>query len=222
MKFGINITTYNRFDYARTMLESLKKTVFLNKTVIRITDDASTETSLINYLSSYIIEDPNVTLKKLFNTNNLGSKRNYQHSLLGFEEEDVDFIVNLDSDCILNKDWLLKNKEVIEKFGKNILSSSFCCRYHHGNPSNKMVPLEDNFYERDTLNGLGICFSKEILSEFKKESHMHFDSYLNLELKPKHNLRCICTKDSYIQHIGIRGENSHPGSVDLSDNFVGE
>lgn len=220
--YGINITSYNRFSYLKTTLESFKKTIFLPNTVVIITDDASTDPDVITYLQKYTIENSNVTLKKNFNKVNLGSKENYHKSLLTFLSEEIDFIINLDSDTLFNKEWMVKNDEIIKKFGTDIISSSFCCKYHHGNPNNKLELLEENFFERDTLNGLGVCFPIYILQDFLKPTSKHFDEYLCKELKQKYNMRCICTKDSYMQHIGLFGVHSGPSTCDVSDNFLGE
>jgi len=222
-KFGINITTYNRYEYLFKTLESLKNTIFIPDTVMIITDDCSQDSRVLDYLNNYNIINNNVVIKKIFNEHNLGSKNNYHKSLLTFVNENIDFIINIDSDCILNKEWLIKINELINDFNdENIICSSFCCKYHFGNPSNKLQIVNEKYYERDTLNGLGICFPKKILYEFYSSSSMHFDGYLCHDLKKKHNMKCYCTKDSYMQHIGEFGEHSRPSAYDSSDNFIGE
>jgi GT2 family glycosyltransferase len=221
-KFGINVTTYNRYKYLLSTLESLKKTIFLPDTVLIITDDNSQEQDTINYLKNYNIENENIKIRKIFNESNLGSKDNYHKSLLSFIDEDVDFIVNIDSDCLLNKQWLLKINELINEFDDNIICSSFCCKYHFGNPNNKLEIIKEKYYERDTLNGMGICFPKKILHEFYNHSPLHFDGYLCHDLKNRYKMRCICTSISYMQHIGAYGVHSNPHAYDCSDNFIGE
>lgn len=222
MKFGIIITTFNRFEYVKRMLESFKRTIFPEGTVVYINDDGSTDTELKKYIFGYHIENNNVILKKHLNQQNIGSKRNYVESVLRLEKEEIDFVINLDSDCVLNPKWLLKIKQIINNFGDNIICSSFFCRHHIGNPSNRLIPLKDEYYERDTLNGLGICFPSRYIEDFKIESDLHFDSFLAQVIKPKYNLKCICTNVSYIQHIGIKGVNSNPHSFDAAELFIGE
>jgi len=221
-KFGIIITTFNRFEYAYKMLESFKKSNFLPNTIIKIFDDHSEDKNLLEYINNYEINDDNVKLYKYRNNYNLGSKLNYHNSILNFENEDIDYLINLDSDCILNKNWLLKLNELIYYFSEDLICSSFCCKYHHGNPDNKLLEIAEGYYERDTLNGLGVAFPKKIISEFKTIPQQHFDGFLCKELKQKHGLRCICTRDSYIQHIGKYGVHSNPDTCDISTNFIGE
>jgi len=220
-KFGIILTTFNRYEYLEKTLETLSKTNFLPNTIIKIFDDCSTENKVIELLNNFNLIDNNVKLIKIFNKNNLGSKENYKRSIISFENDDIDYIVNLDSDCLLNKDWLIKLNQLINNFEHNIICSSFSCLYHHGNPFNYVKEIDDCYYERDTLNGLGVCFPKILIKEFKLETHKHFDEYLCKELKNKYNMRCICTKTSYIQHIGVYGVHSNPNTCDISTNFIG-
>jgi len=221
-KFGVNLTTFNRFEYLKKTLDSLSKTIFLPNTVLLITDDCSTDINVINLLNDFIINNENVKLIKYFNKSNLGSKNNYIKSILYFEQFDIEFLVNLDSDCILNNKWLIELNKLINTFDENIICSSFCCKFHHGNPHNYIRLIEENYYERDTLNGLGVCFSKKLINDFNIETNKHFDEFLCKELKNKYKMRCICTSTSYIQHIGLYGVHSNPSTCDISDNFLGE
>ena len=221
-KFGINITTFNRFEYLFKTLESLKKTIFIPNSIIKITDDNSTDINVINYLNNYSIENQNIELN--FNENNIGSFKNYQKTILTFADKNIDFLISLDSDCIMNPNWLLEINKLINIFGENIICSSFCCKYHHGNPGNPLIEVNENYYERTTLNGLGICFPKYLIEDFKENMPAHFDSTLCGKIKQKHNMKCICTKVSFMQHIGLNGEHSSESSdsCDISDNFIGE
>lgn len=221
-KFGILINTFNRFEYAEKMLKSFSNTIFIPNTIVHVTDDCSTEEDLISFLEKYNINNKLITLNKFKNSVNIGSKNNYKNSILSFEDKDVDFIINLDSDCILNKNWLVKINELINNFNENIICSSFCCKYHNGNPSNYLKNISEDYYERETLNGLGVCFPKKLIDDFKIYTNKHFDEYLCKELKNKHNMTCICTSMSYIQHIGVYGVHSNPYTCDISDNFLGE
>ena len=227
MIFGINITTFNRYEYVKTFFDSLKNTFILDNTIINITDDASTDNRVIDLIKNFINKNENDKVNFFQNETNIGSKINYEKSLCTFINEKVDFIINLDSDCIFHKNWMLEIKKIIDLFGENVLCSSFFCENHLGNPNNKLHFIKneiDNqtYVERDTLNGLGICFPKKILNEFLNNNiTKHFDNYLNDDLKKKYNLRCICTSVSYIQHIGEHGVNSRPNFYDKSNNFMG-
>jgi hypothetical protein len=145
---------------------------------IRVRNNFSFVGNCIIRLNNFNLIDNNVKLIKIFNKNNLGSKENYKRSIISFENDDIDYIINLDSDCLLNKDWLIKLNQLINNFEHNIICSSFSCLYHHGNPFNYVKEIDDCYYERDTLNGLGVCFPKILIKEFKLETHKHFDEYL--------------------------------------------
>jgi glycosyltransferase involved in cell wall biosynthesis len=227
MIFGINITTFNRPEYVKTFFDSLKNTHILEGTIINITDDASTDSKTQELIKSFIESNEKIKVNFFKNEINLGSKINYEKSLCTFINENVDFIINLDSDCVFHNDWMLEIKKIISLFGENLLCSSFFCEMHLGNPKNGLHIIKneisgDVYVERDTLNGLGICFPKKILNEFlNKQITKHFDSYLTDDLKKKYGLRCICTSVSYIQHIGEYGVNSRPNFYDKSNKFIG-
>lgn len=224
MKFGLNITTYDRVDYCKTFFESIKNTIFPPHTVIHITDDCSKNTEVHDIIQKFISDCNETTIKFYINDANLGSKENYKKSLLSFLDVDVDFIVNVDSDCLVNERWLLELNDIITHFGKEIICSSFYCENHLGNPNNKItiIDVENKKYiERDTLNGLGICFHKDLLYDFLSyNSEKHFDSFINYDLKKKYNLKCICTSISYMQHIGEYGVHSRPEFYDKSNSFI--
>jgi glycosyltransferase involved in cell wall biosynthesis len=52
-KFGIILTTFNRYEYLEKTLETLSKTNFLPNTIIKIFDDCSTENKVIELLNNY-------------------------------------------------------------------------------------------------------------------------------------------------------------------------
>lgn len=228
MKFGINITTFNRPEYLKLFFESFVATKIFDNTIINVTDDFSTDLETKDLLKKYIdYLSLNNTVNFYQNGVNLGSKLNYEKSLLSFESTDIDFVINLDSDCILHKNWLVEIKEIIDVFGENILCSSFFCEHHLGNPNNRLEFIQKDknnrkYVIRDTLNGLGLCFPKKILSDFNVKTDKHFDTYVNTDLKNKYNLICVCTSVSYIQHIGKNGVNSTPDFYDFSKNFIEE
>ena len=134
----------------------------------------------------------------------------------------LEFSKQFNNIILINNDCMIELNKLINTFDENIICSSFCCKFHHGNPHNYIRLIEENYYERDTLNGLGVCFPKKLINDFNIETNKHFDEFLCKELKNKYNMRCICTSTSYIQHIGLYGVHSNPSTCDISDNFLGE
>jgi glycosyltransferase involved in cell wall biosynthesis len=225
MKFGINITTFNRPEYAEIFFKSLSNSELIDDTIINITDDCSSDENTINLISKFKETNEKKIINIFKNDVNIGADANYKKSLSTFIDLDVDFIVNLDSDCILNKNWMIELQDLIYEFGENNLYSVFFCEKNIGNLSNTYTEVigqknQKTYYRRDSLNGLGLCFPKKILPDIvNNQTGIWFDSYVNLKLRFTYDLTPICTSVSYIQHIGEIGVNSAPNNYDHSQSF---
>lgn len=218
--WGIAITTYNREDIWERSVKSLAKTEFLPHTKIRIFDDASNSSKNINLAEKYLSGQDLVILR---NTNTVGSKENYRRVISSFSGSTaVDVIINLDSDAIYSPLWQKELDKLMKIFNYSVLANVFFVRHHIGNPSNKLVDYGD-YYERDSLNGLGLSFPGYIAQDFQIMNYPgHMDSYISFSLSKKYNLRSVCTKKSYIEHIGDYGVHSRSGYTDKATDFVGE
>ena len=139
-KYGISITTYNRPEYLSQFLETFRDTNFLEETVVRILDDDSSNKETLEMLNNFKIDNPNVELHIEHNLYNMGPVYNYTKNIIKFENDDVDYIINLDSDSIHNPEWLNKINEINNHFGPKVLSSVFWC--DHGYPYEK-IELEE-------------------------------------------------------------------------------
>ena len=237
-KYGINITTYNRPEYLEKMFFYFKKTNFLDNTIIKITDDFSDDKRTTDLVNDFELDNKNYKVKKYFNPFNFGAKLNYLRSVQRFWDEDVDYVVNLDSDAIVNKNWLIEINKMNNIFGPNVLSSVFYCDNSFGDvtigknthePVNKdffkKIENTNEYYKTKTLNGICLSFPKFIIKDLFDETHArHFDGLVSHDLKIKYNLQSICTSKSYVEHIGEYGVNSNinfPTTVDKATNFVG-
>jgi hypothetical protein len=215
-KYGISITTYNRPEYLSQFLETFRNTNFLEGTVVRILDDDSSNKETLEMLNNFKIDNPNVELHIEHNLYNMGPVYNYTKNIIKFENDDVDYIINLDSDSIHNPEWLNKINEINNHFGPKVLSSVFWC--DHGYPHEK-IQLEETFLKTRSLNGLCLCFPKYFMQDFiDKKGSRSFDGFTSYDLKKKYNLDTVVTELSYVEHIGLHGVNYPP---DIAKKFVG-
>lgn len=216
-KYGICITTYNRPNYLSSFINTLKDTEFLNNTVIRILDDNSNNSKTLHLINNLPSFSDKVTLHFERNEKNLGPAFNYTENIKKFIDDDVDYIINLDADCILNKKWLKKINFINNCFGPNVISSVFWC--DHGYPTEEVIINDETFLKTRSLNGICLCFPKYFIDDFmNKKTSRSFDGFVSYDLKHKYNLDTITTEISYLEHIGIKGVNYPP---DVAKQFIG-
>jgi len=97
-KISVIICVYNREDFIKRCLDSIKSQDFENYEIVVVDDGSSDRTGEI--LKSYMI---NPKFKICFNRENKGlmASRN-----IGVEESNSDIVAFTDSDCIVDKNWL--------------------------------------------------------------------------------------------------------------------
>lgn len=218
-KYGILITTFNRYDYYKTTADSLKRCDLLPGTKIFINDDCSSDPrikevslDLQNYFKDYDV--------RLFtNEQNLGAQRNYRQSMLKFENEDVDYVINIDADCIFNKFWMKYLDQVISLFDYDVCANAFM-----GNLFHTVIFQNENYIETKTSNGLGVTLPRSMMGVFKDMPDTNaspFDGFVYAECR-KRNIKAVSPTNSYIEHIGYDGVNSMPNHLEKAVRFVYE
>lgn len=215
-KLMIGITTYNRKDIVLLSSKSLYEVDNLNKKDIYVFDDCSTEYD-VNELKKIYYNSNIIEFSK-----NVGADKNIERAYRFFLDSDYDFFFNADSDLIFNKDILIKINKIISKLNKKepILFSVFNTKNH--------LTLKD--YDKDLLVkknvGAGGCvFNKEAIKLFIKDLPK---DYSNINMAVDHifckiisesNYNILCTKQSFVQHIGLIGQNSNAFLFDWGENF---
>lgn len=222
-KYGICITTYNRYGYFQQMVDSLRASKILNHTKIFISDDFSQDENikkLLKTIENESWQNPTVITKVFYNEKNIGSRLNYIKNISRFKNEEVDMVINLDSDAIFNKNWMIELDKLLEIFNYNVIGSVFFCDNRSRDPKNFVIEHE-NYIERRTMNGLGLTFPAWLIPYIETEITEvdHLDHYI-CRKKNEFNLKCVCTKKSYIEHIGVYGEHSDPSTIDRATNFI--
>lgn len=219
VNWGIGITTFNREDVWERSVKSLSKSRFLDNTKIHLIDDNSHTDTNIELAKKYLGDYELTTFK---NPITIGSEENYRQLINSFKDTDVDVIVNLDSDGIYSPMWHEKLDSLMSQYEYNVIASVFFVRVHADQSHDPCIDLGDH-YERIGLNGLGLAFPSYLISEFSNPQYpRHMDTYITFELGPKYGLKRVCTKESYIDHIGFHGVHSRPNYLDVATDFVGE
>ncbi len=199
MKITIGITTFNRLDYVKKMCLSLRHTIGLESCSIRIYDDCSHEFDL----DEIVKEFPFVTECKR-REHNLGSDFNIQQMYADFLETGDDVLVNCDSDMIFHSGWLVKVKELLP-LTDGVLS---CYNSILHVPVDNFSLNGEKIVRKETVGSAGTVFTRtiveRIVSNVRPSYKYDWDWCRYLATI---GTRLLVTERSYIQHIGIVGQN---------------
>jgi glycosyltransferase involved in cell wall biosynthesis len=204
--FGI--TVFNRKDIIKLTSRSLNNLAHgdFSKLII---DDASSDFDE-NFLHSLYTPNSRI-LRNIQNSG--GADFNLYNLLLTFLSTKGQYIVVLDSDCLLRSDAVnLINKHIhsgLEFF------SIFNTNAHH--------PISDRgeLLEKKIVGAAGMVISRKIVQMIIDQVYKGpgFDIRI-CEFLSNEGIPILCLKDSLIQHIGIfEGQNSRPHQGDLGEGF---
>jgi len=211
---SIVMPVYNRHEYLKITLESLKIANTNIKTILFIIDDGSDDIETIDLLHNFhlsYIPIVKIFFKRIKLDNNFDGANtllpgsSYPFSIKFFY--DVSFRINskytmnLDSDVIVNNNFI----DTAYNFCNTITDKYFivsgfkACNSHH-----KIKEEYDTYYISDSVGGINIIFNKDTYCEFICNNiyDYAYDWKITEHLK-KHNIKIYIIKNSIIQHIGI-------------------
>ncbi|MCR5187849.1 MAG: glycosyltransferase [Treponema sp.] len=207
----IGVTTYNR----KSILEKMAKSLYLSdlsvaEVHVRVYDDCSKE------FDQAYLEDlfPGASVK--VNKTNLKADLNTYNMYKDFLESDDEYFFNGDADLIFRKDWLSFCLDNIEK--TQGVMSIFNTQTHSAVSESK----DSTFVIKSDIGAAGTFFKRERIEGIvkalsalgKNKIDWGFSQYfLNF------NVAIYCSKESYVQHIGLNGQNSSLNAIDYADNF---
>ncbi|MGC6359869.1 glycosyltransferase [Bisgaard Taxon 45] len=214
LKITLAIATYNRITYIEKMLDSLKSSVDISKINIRIYDDHSEKLTkqelnkLFPYAKEIIIRDKN-----------LGADRNSRKIYDDFLKTNDDILINADSDLIYRPGWL----ELIETL---LPQTDGVLSLYNSNKHNFIQQINPIYGVKKTLGSAGTVLTREIVKKIVDSIPINSDMFdwQWSNLLTNNNIRLICVRESYIQHIGILGQNNKGfiNDFDYGLNFIPE
>ena len=199
MKIFIGITTFNRKHKVDNLSASLGMVDGLEKSIVAIIDDASTE-----YDETY--------LKKKFpyakiyrNERNLGADKNTFQLNRKFIESDADALFLCDSDLIVHPDAL----NVIER---NLPKTDGLLSLLNSSGHPVLESVDEVLVSKRSVGAAGSVLSrnlvKKLIDSVEDRYKVMWDWYFCMYMK-SNDKRIMATKQSYVFHTGIEGENSN-------------
>ncbi|HIP14035.1 MAG TPA: glycosyltransferase [Sulfurimonas autotrophica] len=209
MKISISIPTYNRLENVRQLSKSLRNVNNIKNHHIRIYDDASTEFGKEELIKIF----PNAVIK--VNKHNRGADINTYQICKNFLMTDDDILLLCDSDLILHPESL----DFIEN---HIKQTDGILSIFNSSAHSKVCDFSDKFILKDSVGAAGTVFTQTIMQELinniSEEQANFWDWSFCAYLREK-GKRIFVSKQSYVMHTGIDGENSNIMLFEFSQNY---
>jgi glycosyltransferase involved in cell wall biosynthesis len=217
MKIGLLITTFNRPEYLRQTLDSLKR-ADLHGAQILIVDDCSRDNETLRLINPY---------KKIRNYKNLSIRYSIQ---IGFDyliKQGCDTLVNLDSDAIVRCDFLTRLLELYKRFPDRIISGfNTLSRSRTGILRHPVIKQGNGYVEKESIGGINMLMSVKTYYEIVKPALLesqqtkdHWDK-IACRISKEQGKTIIVSSPSVIQHIGISSAMGHRDNPDVAQDFI--
>lgn len=216
IKLYVGVCTYNRKDIIEYSSKSLNEIRGIENCKIHVFDDCSTE-----YDKKFLQKIYN-TKNVVVNKNNIKADNNTEQMYRSFLKSNCDYLLNADSDLIYNRDLIKIIEKIIKKFKKinqPVIFSLFNTENHE-----IVEEYDSELCIKKDLGAAGMVFSKEavkiILDNIDKEEKKRIGIDFSFsKIFNDMNYKLFCTKKSYVQHIGIEGQNSKMLEFDWGKSF---
>ena len=210
----VGICTYNRKDILEYASRSFRDINGIEEANVKIYDDCSTE-----FNKNYLKQKYPMASEIIVNEKNVGANFNTRKMLADFANSKNDYLFIADSDLVFNKDILFyieKGIDELESQKKIVVFSLFNAHTHH-----IIEDFSEDFVIKKDVGSAGTIISKEAVKIFIDKYYSGkgpFDGFYCNVLREA-GAQIFCSKNSYVQHIGIIGQNSFLDSVDMGINF---
>lgn len=222
-KIGLLITTFNRPEYLRQCLESVRRSDIPEGSTIMIVDDASTDPETKISIDLFVY--PGVNICKAYKNTN----RSIKDSLINgidylFKVCGCDFVCNLDGDAIVRKDFLYVLLNLKERFPENIVTG-FNCLTKNKNGTERHIVVEsgDGYNKKKSVGGLNMFFDSLDYTQYirpaltKTLSEGGNWDHAACLLAAARGLDIVCAVPSVCNHIGINSSMGHSAGGEPPD-----
>lgn len=224
MVVGLLICTFNRPDYLRQCLDSIRRAEIPPETKILIVDDCSTDEET----KRLIIETNYSVLRK---SENKSIKDSLLQGCDYLFSQGVDVIMNLDSDAIVRSDFIKVILMWRERYPEHIVTGFNCVtKNKNGTERHKILGYSDGHNWKASVGGINMCFDKNIYEKWIRPSLVEtLESGGNWDhkscLRSAYDGKfIICAVPSVVQHIGTgtssMGHSKGGEPPDVADDFI--
>jgi len=225
MKTALIITSFNRPEYLRMCLDSIKNTYLPKGTLIYIIDDCSDNLETVSLINNF--KYTGCIVKKIFKDINKGCYDSYITAYEYVFDNNFDYAVLLGADTIVNNyfyDMMMYYKQL---FPDRIISGFNTLSLSELNKPRHPVIYNGGFYATKNTNGsAGNLIDKNIWEKYIKptilgqikKKRFCYDTISSRKMSDD-GLLTINTSPSVIEHIGINSLLGHDVNPDIAYDF---
>lgn len=213
MKIGLLITTYNRPDYLRQCLESLKA-ADLTGVDVMIWDSESTDTET----RQVIFENKDMFSFVFMSGYNNGINKAIESGFDVFVNfANYDTLINLDPDTIVKPDFIQRLTDMLSKHPDKIITGFNTTT---GGRHKPVSYFDGGVYKR-TIGGVNMCMTAKTYQDIVCPCLVDTRwDWRVCEAMQKQNKYFVALTPSVVQHIGFVSSMGHyDGGVDVADDF---
>lgn len=234
-KTGIVLCTYNRPQYLRRCLESIRRSDLSLVTEIMIMDDGSRDEETLGMIKEFSL--PDVLVERCYK----GRNRSIKDSLLmGYDYffgKGFDIVMNIDGDALVRNDFvdILIN---LKSFFRDNIITGFNCNTKNKNGTQRHPLLHNgtayvpgsfsiDYSKRGSVGGINMVIEKDQYDKYVRpalvqclEKGGNWDA-LTCKNAMADESPIICAYPSVIQHIGFNSSMGHTAAEepDIADSF---
>jgi GT2 family glycosyltransferase len=211
MKIGLLITTYNRPDYLRQCLNSLKQADFTGVFACVI-DDGTTDGIAID-----AINDSSLFDLIFYRDQSCGIHNSIKTGFDFLINEGCDVVINLDPDTIVKPDFIQRLTDMLLKHPDKIVTGFNTTT---GGRHKPVSYFDGGVYKR-TIGGVNMCMTAETYKSIVRPCLVatNWDWRVCEEMQ-KENKYFVALSPSVVQHIGFISSMGHyDGGVDVAEDF---
>lgn len=223
-RIGLVIPIYNRPEYLKRTLDSLKKTENDGLQIdILLIDDASTDTGIKKLLLGGTFGIHNATVTTLIAKTNKGVCATLK---LGFDtliNRGNNFLMNLDSDAVVTNLFFHQIRKLHLEHPSDIITGFDCrTRNANGTERHKILSESTRYTVKESVGGINMAFTagcyEILISGILHRCARHGGNWDHEVCKAAklQERKVICHYPSIVQHIGIQSSMGH-GSTEEPD-----
>lgn len=188
MKFGVAMVTFNRIKLLKECIEAIESQRYPVDKIV-IIDNASTDGTR-DYLDTIASKEEKIYVEH--EKKNLGGSYGFYRALEVIKEFDVDWVLIIDDDAIIDKEYIQQISNEISKSDHLAYSGTVMCGeivlYPHRKKINNRILMtfsnvpeqkySEDFFSYDLSSFCGLVIKKELIAKIglpKKEYFIKFD-----------------------------------------------
>lgn len=224
MKVGLFVSCYNRPEYLRRCIESLRQADLSNVSEILFYNDGSDDSRVSGLLMG-------LNYNVYYSAKNEGIKKVVLFASEMLFNAGCDIVINLDSDAIVRPDFIDKLLSV-HSLTPDTITTGFNCLTKNKNGTDRHVVVKQHelYNEKKSVGGINMLYSKSVFESYIKPALQYsianggnWDhlSCINLNSDGK---TVSCVTPSVVQHIGFVSSMGHQSGgepPDVADDFIG-